>query len=440
MERQRTLGPPSLIEVPAIGQQWHRGQPDLWIPAGRVTATLNLGTMLNQLPSFHHLLGVIDSDDWLRRHFQGLVGTPFARTRLQLELVLQIMILEPLITRTRSLDLDETAFEEVFQPLAEYLANDTIDYVEFTPLLGYISTVGAVTLDAALEIRPMTDREISFCLDAGALPSRPYPVGSRGVAPFDQWCLARTTVVPKAFDDADPEDVRKYQPYPFIEDLADQVVLALRLIIGGNIASGPGVRLTAGPLGLSLGGAWSHKSVMRPDDIRPSVLHSDAVQNLTDLLAAIRSSAVQADSSLTIALRRIGDAGLRANPTDTLIDLMIAAEALFLSSSGKDRGELRFRLSLNAALLIEEPGLDRQAIRRFMRDAYDVRSQVVHGTQPNKVRSLDGTSTTLPNMVQDLERLMRRAVWQAMLLRSVHPKGPWFDFDAELTRRLDAES
>lgn len=66
----------------------------------------------------------------------------------------------------------------------------------------------------------------------------------------------------------------------------------------------------------------------------------------------------------------------RTTPEDQLLDLVIALESLF---SPNRQGELRFRIALNAALLLGKDPEDRNAIMDFVMDVYDHRSGLVHG-------------------------------------------------------------
>lgn len=66
----------------------------------------------------------------------------------------------------------------------------------------------------------------------------------------------------------------------------------------------------------------------------------------------------------------------RTVPEDQLIDLVIALESLF---SPVEKTELRFRISLSAALLLGKDPDERRDIMDFIRDMYDHRSALVHG-------------------------------------------------------------
>lgn len=111
-------------------------------------------------------------------------------------------------------------------------------------------------------------------------------------------------------------------------------------------------------------------------------LSEKAASQLPGFWAALNSPGVRNRQFLQVALRRFGLACERIYPEDALLDLMIAAEALFLTDVGDDkyRGELRFRLALRAAMFIDSD--DRRATFRAIRLAYDLRSQLVHGGTP----------------------------------------------------------
>ncbi|NKY38612.1 HEPN domain-containing protein [Cellulomonas septica] len=81
---------------------------------------------------------------------------------------------------------------------------------------------------------------------------------------------------------------------------------------------------------------------------------------------------------IRLALRRLRHSPMRTHPEDELLDLMIAAEALYLG--GAEQGELSHQLSLRAALWAPEDGIvGRRETRALMKKAYSLRSQIAHG-------------------------------------------------------------
>ncbi len=82
--------------------------------------------------------------------------------------------------------------------------------------------------------------------------------------------------------------------------------------------------------------------------------------------------------ALRNAMRRLFYAETRVLPEDRLVDLMIAAETIYTKVGS--RGELSFQLSQNAALWHDGTNMERRAAFKVMRDAYKLRSDIVHGS------------------------------------------------------------
>ena len=117
------------------------------------------------------------------------------------------------------------------------------------------------------------------------------------------------------------------------------------------------------------------------------------------------------------SIRRFNLAFDRRLQDDRLIDLIIAAEALFLSDTGaKDRGELRFRFSLRAAKFIEHPTYDELGIYQLMRNAYDARSAIVHGGTPTVTKLPDDDSATLSTFIDAIEEIVRLGIRKAIAM------------------------
>jgi hypothetical protein len=121
---------------------------------------------------------------------------------------------------------------------------------------------------------------------------------------------------------------------------------------------------------------------------------------------------------LDAAMRRFSYAGDRHRPDDRLVDLVIAAETLFLGDAGNphERGELRYRFSLRAAFFLEEAGLARRVLFRFMRNGYDARSAIVHGGEPDPALLMgnDGARISLMEYADAMEDVLRRALREAV--------------------------
>jgi hypothetical protein len=92
------------------------------------------------------------------------------------------------------------------------------------------------------------------------------------------------------------------------------------------------------------------------------------VSPLADLWSLLEKGA----SRFGFSIHRFNLAFERGLIADRIVDLVIAAEALFLGDIDENyRGELRFRCAVRAAKFIEYPKYSQQDVYRIMRRAYD---------------------------------------------------------------------
>ena len=96
------------------------------------------------------------------------------------------------------------------------------------------------------------------------------------------------------------------------------------------------------------------------------------------------ADAVRRRSFIGVAARRLQYSSERSRDEDRLIDLMIAAEALFLGEN--ERQEFGFRLSPRAAQYLGSSHSERRAMYESFRDAYGLRSPIIHGSELNPAK------------------------------------------------------
>ena len=86
-------------------------------------------------------------------------------------------------------------------------------------------------------------------------------------------------------------------------------------------------------------------------------------------------------NSLNVAISRWIKSMTDEVQVDKMIDLGIAFESLFLSDSGGNSGEIRYRFSLRGAYLMAEGGEEREAMFNEFKSIYNARSRAVHKGQ-----------------------------------------------------------
>ncbi len=109
-------------------------------------------------------------------------------------------------------------------------------------------------------------------------------------------------------------------------------------------------------------------------------------------------------SKLGVAPQRLLRAvGERRDPYDTLIDAVIAWEALFASNT-----EATLRVAGSVARLLKKAGDERVALRSHAAEIYNLRSQVVHGGDADAVRVSQASTDAIDLAVSVLRVLVEK--------------------------------
>lgn len=195
----------------------------------------------------------------------------------------------------------------------------------------------------------------------------------------------------------------------------EDVLSALRLLKKGEFSC-PGV--------VSTNEAWLLKSGLQfqlrathPFGFGNYELADKDVGKLQIIWNQLTSEKFYNRTFLNAALRRFNMAFDRRRGDDRLVDLMIASESLFLNDVGNaaGRGELRFRLAVRVAKFIDSPRYKPRQVFHLMRDAYDLRSKVVHGDTIKTAKLPDNSAATLNEFISELEEVMRLGIQKALI-------------------------
>ncbi|MDO8409121.1 MAG: HEPN domain-containing protein [Phenylobacterium sp.] len=122
---------------------------------------------------------------------------------------------------------------------------------------------------------------------------------------------------------------------------------------------------------MDAGVGWPMLDVDLAHRYQPAPMSAYAAQ----VVSCVVGSNGQFRRRLELAFERINQALKRQRPGDRALEAAIALEALL----NDEKTELRYRYSLRAARLLGSDFSDRRAVRKAVRDLYDLRSKVVHG-------------------------------------------------------------
>ncbi|MEY9860999.1 hypothetical protein ABH935_006637 [Catenulispora sp. GAS73] len=284
-------------------------------------------------PSFQ---AALDAHPEVRDRLDALVGFPFSLRGRDLRTILILQMLSPQIEAARGYDFDQDMFDACYRRLEAGVLQQHVRMIEFMPLLGLASAYEPVQLPDGMTLRLMTDLELSMGIQTLGVPvSDRSGTTSLTVAVGNQFALVLEHTFPVQYG-APADPVTMPLALPSFEDEAHRLIDALRLACGGSVSLGRPVQYQdPGDFDAHPGYPAARIRVKTPDPGATTVLYgTNQFEAVIAAYNALGQAAVTGDWLLMMVLRRVQMTSTRALPEDRLIDLAIAAEALFISHPG----------------------------------------------------------------------------------------------------------
>jgi predicted RNase H-like HicB family nuclease len=327
---------------------------------------------------------------------------------------------------------DERNLAGLVDELADWFCRDVDPMFVAMSVINF-GAPGPIPLAPGLTVRRATDDEVSAMLGMGVLNVDPNPnptqSHSQHVDEAARWVVALNHSRPRRFGaSAQPGDDPNLSA---LKDAADAWLAVLRVLTPANVRLGP--TLTTQLVGgIASGGSWSGYG---PPALfawhNPATITPDTVATFEQFAQQIIGGEAQ---RLKVAhgLHRFSEASTRANPTDRLVDLVIALESMF--SDGAD--SVSYKVSRRASAMLQPLGLSAATVYQFVRAAYSSRSSIVHGRAP-AYRNLAGEDCQADEQVRELDRLVAALFRQ--ILSSASSEKPAVTADRLISAALDLE-
>jgi len=317
----------------------------------------------------------------------------------------------------------EEDFQAAYREFEEFFTRPTIPYRAIAPLEGFAMEEPELELISEIRIVELSITERERLLLHGmnsVVPSGPADSGSAGFAVEVHWEEQRLS-------GTESRDGRRFAARTQTDQSLDDVLSALRLYKGGAVWNPrryywprrwiPFRRLTGIP------GTSAY-----PPQGGPYRLAREESQPFLSFWLGYRKQQALLGQRLRIAHSRLEAGYDRRRTEDRVIDCVVGLEALLQPEDAKT--ELSYRVSLRGATLLSRTPQERETIFTAIRRAYDLRSAIVHGDDPEKVirKFTDGAEPA--GYLESLEDLLRRTI------------RAWTDFrggmgDKEASRALD---
>jgi len=371
----------------------------------------------DHLPTFAPLVEAIRADPILNPQLEAMIGAGGGATRFDVDRLVLVMLRALIDTDRAALEFREDRFKSRWEAIARDLYANTLNGVTVVLLPG-LTVPGGLPVDLApsFEITTLTDSEVTRSVDSGLLVPWLTPL----IRDSEAGAVRHTRRLPKeinaTLDLSIDEGTFGQRPLLSTYLLADDVLLVFRLLRAGRLRS-PGVIQYIDSWLLEGNINFYHRAT-RSSDRGEFALAASDIHELRAVWTALTSSPRQAKRFVAASARRFNMASDRYSIEDSLVDLMIASESLFLSDAAApaDRGELGFRLAQRAALFVDWSEYSRREIFDLVTIAYRLRNTIVHGGR------LGGKEVQLPrqgavsiSVFRDaVEELMRRAIRKAL--------------------------
>jgi hypothetical protein len=400
-------------------RRWERGADGAFrerVTRSWIVPQLFRDEWLHSLPRYEACVERLKFDAIVGPHINRLVGTATTATRIEVDQVLRSAIYA-MQDDEGGFTYSDERFDRKCQDLTAFFAAKEFAVKLVAPLPYLALPKLPLRLNDELELDHLTDDEVTRCCSVGILrpPSMPDLLV---LDPEIAVGLRRTRITPKIIGpdyrgslSLDAPDTGVFGHRSLRDDLViDDVLLALRLhkhnrLRFAGCASWIDSTWLSGASFYVLG-QWPYLGGHKLSDAE--------VPQLLELWQLLESGSAR----FAFALHRFNLACDRNLLDDRIVDLVIAAEALFLSDTdSENRGELSYRLALRAAKFIEHSRYAGMDLYKLMRRAYRVRSAIVHGSHHRKVGLPDDPAANLSKFADEIEELLRLALRKVLALK-----------------------
>ena len=372
---------------------------------------------IRSLPDYDTCVGHLKSDVVVGPHLDRLVGTSTTASHLEADNILWSTIYAMLNDEGTFAFTDER-FDRQWRDLVEFFGAERIAFKMVAPLPHLVVPDFPLRLNTDLVLDRLTEDEVTRCGQVGVLrpESQRFPLISAEVAVG----IRRTMFLPKLIrtgnephERLDAADEGRFGSRPLWRDdlVVDDVLSALRLFKHTQVRTAGHARWTDS---FWLNTGTSYRVLRQWPYGGQYELSAGEVPQFLELWHLLEEGAAR----FGFSIRRFNLAFDRGLLADRIVDLVIAAESLFLSDLDEQyRGELRFRFALRAAKFIDHPNYGEHDIFRVMRRAYDARSAIVHGGSPRDTRLPDNPSATLSTFIDAIEELVRLGLRKGLSMK-----------------------
>ena len=359
---------------------------------------------LMELPEHKALILELSKDKRITVQYNKLIGTSLLRSLFSEENLVNGVLIH-VLNKAESLEFSRDIFEKEYLELEDFLYNSVVLCGVIAPLANFKTVIAPVQLENNLSIVRLKDEEIEMFLSMGIFPLDVHFTRTPQFALRLEYKHKKVVRGQDEEQDTNESEEANKKNIELVEQL-DDVIHDLRIFKQGECSLVVNLRYYDNWL-LKGSISWNPRDTRRQRFTKYSLSKNEA-DVFKKFWDKCQSKNVKKHKFIDVACKRFSYANERTRSEDRLVDLMISAEALFLSDSGnpKYRGELRYRLALRVGFFIGKDGKHRKEVFDHMKYAYDIRSSLVHGGKPKLPKGTD----SLDKFVEATENILRTSI------------------------------
>jgi len=349
-------------------------------------------------------------------HLNAIVGSSHQRERFEIDNII-CKVLPRFLSDTGTYVLNLSQFNSSYFNIENFLYTDFFKIERITPLWNFKMEAEELLLTECSSIKKLSEPEIIMLLNSkisideyyfsnGALNLNLVNLFAIKVFYFIEKKIGEQNFI-SGFEDYDKSDKKL--------GLEENIINALRLFKKGAISRIGTLETIHGEF------RWSHNLRQHKYGYDDNYhLFTEEIEGFIEFCKGIVNESIPDKHFLSVAIRRFSLANERIKYEDEIIDQLICAEALFLSSDG-NQGELGYKLSLRAAKFIENDINNQEALFDFMKKVYNIRSKIIHGVfipEKDFPKKADGLPFSYNELCIEIEKYLRIALKKAILILS----------------------
>ncbi len=375
-----------------------RFSPNEWTDSPGIGFIFSHGK-LKQLPEYEKCKKTLGEDSSVASQLNVMIGTETGgHIAPDIE---NLMIRLPTLGIYKNvLEFNPGYFEREYKDLEDAFYNNNIRYEVIVPVTGHLFSK-PLKLSPTLEICLVSKNDL--------IPIAPKEIGKDPHLAETAWAIRTEYELPKIVGSRDKPNLeamkKNDQRRETANILIEKVISCLRLYNVSNVYPQANIHRASSLLFQRV-----HPFPVRsaPNFQSRLVFDKDYSEDFIKFWKNFEF-AVNNYQPIAIAAKRFTYSSERHSWEDNIIDLSIAAEALFLSDMS-EKTELSYRLRLHAALFLGENNIESR--KRIFADfglPYSLRSAIVHGGEPAKIiKKIEKNETAVIGVDYKLEQFISR--------------------------------